>query len=274
MAKNFLLFLIVVFLTYESALAQKAAGVSPNDLIGIKIIMLNNHKPFGTGTGFIVKHNGVNFLITNLHNFSGIDYYTGKFEDTINHKIPDEVIILAHKKGALGEWVEKKQPLIKNNVHLWNEINMSNLRPADVVSLKLADTSDISIYQAQIDSVVMEKTMILTTTTPLYISGYPYGLVSSKNYPIWKFGILSSIYEDEPFGLPVFLIDAHTHPGMFGSPVLLIGRFSAVNRKTKTFEEYDSSGILLGIFSGNNPSVEMGVVWKYEVIQKLLSQSH
>src|SRR5258708_28590077 len=270
-----IIFMIIIFIiTFKPLLAQKSAGVSPSDLISLKIILLSNHQIFGSGTGFIMSQNGTNYLITNLHNFTGIDYYTQKYEDSINHRVPDEVVILAHKKGSLGEWVEKKEPLFKNNVHLWNEVILPNSKPADVVSLKLIDTSDISMYRANMDTALIEKQMLLITTTPLYLSGYPLGFTSSKNYPIWKYGILSSIYEDEPLGLPVFLIDAHTHPGMSGSPVFLKGKFSGIDRKSIDYADYESNGILLGIFSGSNSSVEMGVVWKFEVIQKLLSESN
>lgn len=271
--KPFLILLWAVSI-YAETHAQKAAGVDPSDLIALKLILLTHNRQFGTATGFIMRHNNANYLITNLHNFTGIDYYSQKYMDTINHFVPDEVIILAHKRNKLGEWVEKKEPLFRSDARLWNEIEISNSKPADVVSLKLSDPLDISIYPALVDTQLIEKQMFLISATPIYLSGYPFGFTSSKNYPIWKYGILSSVYEDEPFGLPVFLIDAHTHPGMSGSPVFLRGAFKGVDRQSRAYADYESSGILLGIFSGDNPAVETGVVWKYEIIEKLLAQSN
>ena len=89
-----------------------------------------------------------------------------------------------------------------------------------------------------------------------FVVGYPEGLFvrESENMvlPIWKTGHIAaepSVFVD---GVPKFLIDASTRPGMSGSPVFVKGR---------------SSNRLLGLYTGRTSETsELGYVFSPQLL--------
>jgi len=78
----------------------------------------------------------------------------------------------------------------------------------------------------------------------VYVVGYPLGLVNQVSHniplPIWKIGNIANDPGPDFNGLPKFLIDATTLPGMSGAPVV-IRRPTGFNQITHQF---------LGIYTG------------------------
>jgi hypothetical protein len=74
-------------------------------------------------------------------------------------------------------------------------------------------------------------------------------------------------------------IDSATRPGMSGSPVLLIEKRPAclfegdINKPNKFSRNYTKFvGVYSGRFVDDELKAELGIVWKYTVIDEIISQ--
>ncbi|MGL4309565.1 MAG: hypothetical protein ACRCSU_03680, partial [Paracoccaceae bacterium] len=57
---------------------MRQVRIDPLSLASRKIHLAVNGNEISTGTGFFLEHNGSVYLISNLHNFTGRDIFTGK----------------------------------------------------------------------------------------------------------------------------------------------------------------------------------------------------
>ena len=142
----------------------------------------------------------------------------------------------------------------------------------DVVSLKLTDTANVSIYDIEIDH--EDEPYRILPGSQFFVIGYPFGITASKQYPVWKSVFLASEYADNYLDIPVFLIDGTTRKGMSGSPVIMKGSYTMMDRKTNqsipiTVPLYS----LKGIYSGHIDALELSAVFKTEVIETLINLS-
>lgn len=107
------------------------------------------------------------------------------------------------------------------------------------------------------------RTVKLAVAQMCFVVGYPEGLFIRESdravLPIWKTGHIAaepSVYID---GVPKFLIDAATRPGMSGCPVFV--REKACNR-------------LLGIYTGRTSNTsDLGYVFSPEILIQLISET-
>ena len=270
---NFKILLLTLFLfsLYVTSLAQrKDAFVDIGSIISLKLYLLKDKDTLGIGTGFIVRKEGTPFLITNLHNLTGIDYWTGKFFDSLKRK-PNNIIIEHHLQNKLGNWISKKQMLYTGSIKNWNEVVIDG-KIMDVVSLKLTDTSNVSIYDIRIDH--GDTPFRIIPGSHLFVIGYPFGMTASKQYPVWKTVFLASEYADNYLDIPAFLIDGTTRKGMSGSPVIMKGDYTVIERETSKQIPISVEGYSLkGIYSGHIDALELSAVFKTEVIETLLNSS-
>nr|WP_157649969.1 serine protease [Burkholderia ubonensis] len=86
--------------------------------------------------------------------------------------------------------------------------------------------------------------------TDLFIVGFPYGYSPTQPFPVYKRGTVAS----EPLlpheGLPYFLIDANTAPGMSGSPVF------AIEKRLKLLATREEAEMLEKVSSGKAGALE------------------
>lgn len=266
-----ILFFLSFFLFINPINAQrKDAFVDIGSIMSLKLYMLKDRDTLGIGTGFIMRKEGVPFLITNLHNLTGIDYWTGKYFDSLKRQ-PNSIIIEHHLLNKLGSWISKKQSLYTGSKKNWNEV-FADGKIMDVVSLKLTDTSNISIYDINID--YEDSPYRIIPGSHFFVMGYPFGMTASKQYPVWKTVFLASEYADNYLDIPVFLIDGTTRKGMSGSPVIMKGNYTVIERKSGEEIPISVRGYSLkGIYSGHIDALELSAVFKTEVIEKLLTTS-
>lgn len=268
--KFFILILALVCIQISAFAQRKDAFVDIGSIISLKFYSLKDKDTLGIGTGFIIRKEGIPFLITNLHNFTGIDYWSGKYFDTLKRQ-PNSIIIEHHLQNKLGNWISKKQLLYNGKTKKWNEVFVDG-KIMDVVSLKLTDTSNISIYDIGLD--YNDSPYRIIPGTHFFVIGYPYGMTASKQYPVWKSVFLASEYADNYLDIPVFLIDGTTRKGMSGSPVIMKGNYTVIERKTGNEIPVAVTGhSLKGIYSGHIDALELGAVFKTEVIEALLTLS-
>lgn len=264
-----ILVLIFIISIYTNSIIGQTRMIDPISCQVLKLELYKDSNRLSLATGFIVKHKNRNFLITNWHVVSGIDYYTGKYMDSLKRE--PNIIKIYYNSDTLGKWTIGSEKLKFVILKMWHE-TFVNKKLVDVIALPLYNVPDnAKIYYFDLD---LDKTdMLVTVAGPTFIIGFPGGLTSYGNFPIWKTGHIASdpdldVYKD----LPTFFIDATTKPGMSGSPVLY--------RSFGTYRSKDGSNVInsavvskfLGIYSGQIDVLNIGVVFKPELIRKLLNE--
>jgi len=91
---------------------QQIAQPSVQSLL---IQMQFNGQPLSTGTAFVAQAPSGLVLITNRHNVTGRDQNTGKPLSTTGG-VPNEITVIHNRKGNLGQWVPRTEPLFDGDV--------------------------------------------------------------------------------------------------------------------------------------------------------------
>jgi hypothetical protein len=161
-------------------------------------------------------------------------------------------------------------PLYDGDQALWSE--HSTRQNVDVVAIKLDVTQLENFANQSINTIEQENRLAPYPGMDCYVLGYPEGMIGPGRTPIWKRGSIAT----EPLynfrSMPGFLIDTATRSGMSGSPVIARhdGSISpdAVIGSVKKF---------IGIYSGrlgDNPmEVQLGMVWRVDVLEDIVTGS-
>lgn len=218
-----------------------------------------------SGTGFAVQKAGTPYLVTNWHVITGRDPATNRLA-TQTGEAPDTIAIWHHIKGRLGTWGRRFVPLVGVTGSLaWREHPRG--KSIDVIALPLTVDEETQLYP--IDLNLANTDLILTPSEPVSIIGFPFGLSSAGRFPIWKTGHVASDIDLDYDGLPVFLIDATTKPGMSGAPV--IARRIGMRNTSTGLSIGGEANRFLGIYSGRiHAEADVGMVWKPEVLDELI----
>lgn len=228
--------------------------------------------PTTTATGFIYKKNKINYLITNWHVVSGKNV-NGKPQVTpqgIDISNPERLEIFFHRK-TLGEWKAVEIELYKNQKPIWLEHPKGKEVDVVAIPLKLRSIDDILLELYPINEVRFDDDLLVFPSMEVSIIGFPYGFSSFGKLPIWKTGQISTDFDIDIRGLPLFYIDAATRGGMSGSPVIC--RTSSYN--TKNGYVIRAGGYaqkFLGIYSGRllPGDSDIGLVWKVECLDEII----
>ena len=225
------------------------------------------------GTGFLWKHDGKSYLITNWHNVTGINPDTNKlmhgwYPNSVDFNIYREennfgkVAIAGKTAMSLNLYGVIEEPV-------WIEHPLG--RHVDCVALPLDVESSTVIH---VNDYHFDARLNAYVGMDCVIIGYPKGLSADKETPIWKRASIAS----EPFldfeGKPLVLVDTATREGMSGSPAIMrhSGLFSPGgidgDSLIGTVENF------LGIYSGrigDDPmGVQLGRIWKGHVIDEVI----
>lgn len=248
---------------------MKSATVDILSCTSLKIIPKYNDYKLATATGFCIGVGDARYIVTNWHVVSGRNPANNKCLDK-NLSVPNHMIVRMHKAGALNAWVDVTVPLLSEEEEpLWFEHEQG--RAVDVVVVKLVDNSDVDAYV--VDEAYVNTDMLVYPAMAVSIIGYPLGLGSGENWPIWKTGhIASEPSLDYKEGRPSFLIDATTKFGMSGSPVVLRAYSGyASSSGMYTLDGSSCATKLLGVYSGRiHKKSEVGEVWRTDVIGEIL----
>ena len=242
--------------------------IDPLSCVSLYLECFSQGAPIGVGTGFIVEHDGSNYLITNWHVVTGRDPSTGQPISTSGVVDPDMIGIWHHDRNRLGSWHIVTEPLINhtNRDRLWKEHGLGN--QIDVVALALRPNDDIKVYS--LDTSLAHTDLLLAPSEPVSIVGFPFGIAAAGKFPIWKTGHIASDMDLDYDNKLVFLLDATTKPGMSGSPVF--ARRLGMYRSSTGWNVGSDATRFLGVYSGRiREQSDVGMVWKPSVINDILS---
>lgn len=248
---------------------KKQILIDPLSCVSLHLECFFKGNRIGTGTGFVVVHNGTNYLITNWHVVTGRDPNTGAPMSTEGVADPDAVGIWYHDAKRLGSWRQIAEPLIDvaKGDKLWREHPLG--RQIDVIALALKPNDDVKVYD--LDTSLAQSDLVLAPSEPVSIVGYPFGIAAAGKFPIWKTGHIASDIDLDYDGKPVFLVDATTRHGMSGSPVFA-RRIGGYLSSKGEFHLGKNALRFLGVYSGRiREQADIGMVWKPVVIDDILS---
>src|SRR5262245_3074198 len=101
-------------------------------------------QPIATGTAFVVDTKKGPHLLTNRHNATGRNQKTGQpLSDTGG--VPEQIIITHNRRGSLGQWVSRTEPLYVGGNPRWIEHPTLGAK-ADFVALQLTDVNDVDLF--------------------------------------------------------------------------------------------------------------------------------
>lgn len=234
------------------------------------LLLRVNGQNLSTATGFVVRFDDEDYLITNWHVLNGRNANTGKLLSEKTGAFPRTVVIYHRSKNSLSSWVAEEEELYdKEDKPLWLEHPMGC--KVDVVALKLRNhSSEIKTYPLDIS--LAQKSMHIAPAMSVSIIGYPFGETAGAVWPIWKTGHIASEPMLDYNLLPCFLIDATTRAGMSGSPVVKREYGTWLGSDKELHFSKDGKGTkFLGIYSGRiHDLAEVGIVWRPQVIYDIL----
>jgi len=231
----------------------------------LKLELYSSFKKISTATGFIIEKNGKNYLITNLHVFTGVDYFSKAIIDS-NQQIPFGIAIW-HNAQKLGYWQQVWENLYsENKAKRWIECEI-NGKVIDLAALPLEYLpKEIKTYPVNFKS--FNDSMLVLPGFSASIIGFSYGLSPDGKIAIWKTGHIASDFDVDANGLPMFMIDATTRPGMSGAMVVL----RMMPFFTKKTINMGLGTKFLGIYTAQSSQEELGYVIKPIALKALIDK--
>jgi hypothetical protein len=241
--------------------------------------------PMAYATGFYYKLDGLMFLVTARHNLTGRNNETGEFLSEYSTG-PTHLHIVLREEQPPGGWGVGR--LAKSH-HKLIPILDAEWKPAwlehpmfgpwvDVGVVPLPTVDEGYMIDAYEPAESGRSTPIskLWVAQDVFVVGYPYGLESGWQLPLWVRGTIASEpslpYPHQGDDLPLFLVDARTRRGQSGASVILFRLPPALvmtEGGTITFTRGPQSR-LLGVYSGRtNPESDLGFVWHIEEVDKI-----
>lgn len=233
------------------------------------IAMQVNGQGLSTGTAFVVATPKGPHLITNRHNV------TGRHQETSaplspTGGLPTDIVVVHNKKGSLGTWVERIEPLFANGKPRWVEHPTLGDK-ADVVALPLSDLADVELYPYDLANPGPD--LFIAPADTVSVIGFPFGLTAGGVFGVWATGFVASEPDVNFNNLPVLLIDCRSRPGQSGSPVICFrngGMIPLVGGGAAHFG--GPVWRLVGVYSGRvHGESDLGIVWKLSVVQELVA---
>jgi len=249
---------------------QKPISIDPLTVSSLLIISGSNDNILSSATGFVVEHRDKPYLITNWHVVNGRHPETGKpLSDSA--ALPDALAVFHHSPERIGNHVRKIETLYNpDETPRW--IEHPKGRDVDVVALPLIDIDGVRLYP--FDLALADTPLETAVGMPVSIIGFPFGTAAIEEFPIWKTGHIAT----EPWwdfkGRPVFLIDATTRSGMSGSPVVLRRSDGIGFNPAGALVLASPENRFLGVYASRpDESLELGNVWKPQVIHEILAEA-
>jgi hypothetical protein len=234
----------------------------------LQIEMRYNEHVLAKGTGFVAFAKARPFLVTNRHNLTGRRQDNGQPISNTGG-IPNTVTIFHNKRGALGQWVARSEPLLVNELPRWFEHPL--LRGGvDVVALPLLSIDGVDLYPYDVENPGPD--IAVRPSEPVSVVGFPFGRASYGKFAIWATGFIASEPDLDFERLPIVLVDCRTRQGQAGSPVIAYRNGGAVTMRDGSTAFFSGEvKRLIGIYSGRiNDQSDIGTVWKTSIISEIL----
>jgi hypothetical protein len=229
------------------------------------IEMQFNGQPLSTGTAFVANTPTKGpHLITNRHNVTGKHQETEKLLSKTGG-IPSDIKITHNRKGLLGQWVQRTEPLFKDGNPRWVEHPILGAY-ADFIALPLSQLTDVELYPY--DPLNTGPEIKVGPADSVSVIGFPFGLTAGGSFGVWATGFLASEPDINFNNLPIVLVDCRSRQGQSGSPVLAYRAGGAVAMKNGSSSIFSGPvERFIGIYSGRiNEESDLGIVWKAEAI--------
>jgi hypothetical protein len=218
----------------------------------------------GSATGFVVRREGMDFLITNRHVVWDRDTQ------------PDTLTITHNRVGALGSYEEKQEPLYDaSGDPLWYE-HPTLGEEVDVIALPLTDLHNVDLLPY--DPWAKGPGLRTDVSDPLNIVGFPFGETIGPGFAVWTRGFVASEPRFDWRDLPAFLVDSRTRSGQSGSPVVAYANGGFVLMEGGGTQQFSGGPALeqfCGVYSGRlNRESDLGIVWKPSALREVIEGRH
>jgi len=245
------------------------AQIAQPSVQSLLIEMQVNGTPLSTGTAFVVQAVSGPHLLTNRHNVTGRRQDTG-VPLSPTGGIPTHVVVVHNRKGHLGEWVVKNEPLYIDGVPRWRE-HPTLGAAVDFVALPLTDLLDVDLFPYDVGN--PGPNLFVGPADVVSVIGFPFGVAAGGAFGVWATGFLASEPNVDFNNQPIQLIDCRTRQGQSGSPVIAYrsgGMVAMADGGTAAFDGpvWRFVGIYSGRISGES---DLGLVWKASAIQQLVA---
>jgi Trypsin-like peptidase domain len=235
----------------------------------VPIRMFFNDSPLSVATGFIWVEGERFFLITNWHNVSGRNPFTGQHISPTAAE-PNSVTALLNAKERLGGRVSVSMPLFdESGGPLW-WVHPTHRERIDVVALPLTPPPEAEMYPI---NRMPSRPLLLQVGLDVFVLGYPFG-VAPGGFPVWKRGSIASEPEILRRDHPYVLIDTTSREGMSGSPVIRRswGSHSLEGGNTALGGEATR---LVGVYSGRLATIDpleaqLGLCWPIRFLEEII----
>jgi len=223
-----------------------------------------------SGTAFLVKsHTGV-ALVTARHNLTGRHQETNDCLHT-QGGVPDAIEIFHNSLSAGVNELRTESICDEEGKPSWIEHPRLGAL-CDVVLLPLKNSSGTLIapytWQRQYADIAIQ---IAETVS---VVGFPMAQSAGAMLAIWCTGYIASEPSQDYAGQPKFLIDCRTRQGQSGSPVIAY-RYGSFTSDDGSLNITAGGASLrpLGIYTGRiHPDADVGVVWKWSVVEELMQE--
>lgn len=257
----------------ETVIEQEHIDPLSGTTLHIRMKLEETDTILASATGFLYKYEEDVYLITNWHNMSGKNPIS-RTPLSKHGGIPDTIETLLMPKGfegyrpnySLSLYFDEDKTEPKWLVH---PVHREKI---DVVAIKLEDIPE-EAELPPINEYPFRDDFANRVADIVYVLGYPIELDNHGDMPIWKKASIATEPVFDIDELPKLLIDTATRPGMSGSPV--------ISMKDLAFKDGEFTGFLgtcrkfIGVYSGRigrgEEMAQLGIVWKKEVIEEIIS---
>jgi hypothetical protein len=249
--------------------------------------MLYRDQKLGSGSGFFWKLDDRTFLVSNWHNFSGLNPETGMAMSSTGG-LPDRITFTSYKRlsepDADGFFhmsiATVRVPLYDSDMSgpRWLEHPKFG-RNVDVAAIDVSQAVEgleVKHVNAAEDDAVLQP----FASQDVFIVGYPLGLITGAPGPVWKRGTIATDPNFDPDDLPKMYVDSATRTGMSGSVVvarhIIVGHKITKKDGTEIGPSlYAVKDVVLGIYSGrlgaDLEKAQLGIVWKRSAIEETVN---
>jgi hypothetical protein len=254
-----------------------------------KLELYSGNDICGEATGFFYSRSDALYLITNWHVATGVDPTTMA---PVDDKAPAPEYMLFYSKNSVDEQLKFVPPpgvaiasakikvdLYKAGSPTWFE--HTSRQNVDVVAFKLNRPDlGLAFVNVPVNEVDQSPQLQAAPGMDCFVLGYPEGMLGPGATPIWKRASIASEPAYNWREQPRFLIDTATRSGMSGAPVVL--RHSGILKQSTgpgmgpddligTMTKF--AGIYSGRIGDDLLGVQLGVVWRADVLDNILSQN-
>lgn len=230
-----------------------------------------------TGTAFFYRHLSGVFLVTNWHNVSGKNPFTGKHLPG-NSGEPNSIEFLTFEAAGQNNRLVQKIEIERSEGSRspWF-VHPSHGNRVDLVAIMVQSSFEEqaggSKYFYCINSLAKEKNVV-KIGADVFILGHPEG-INVHNFPIWKRGSIASEPSINAGELPYIYVDTATCAGLSGSPVLVRGSNGQMENGDIVFSG-QAMDRFFGIYSGRvgvagQGLAQLGIVWRMELIDEIIN---